>query len=256
MIFKSNSNKWLILFAGKNREKVISNLIENNIEVIGIGFPSKRKDIGKILQNMFNGNSIPIIELNKKDILSKLSAFSKCNLLSIGFPYKLPNELIERFEICLNLHPTLLPKYGGMNSGAYLIQNNEKQTGSTVHLLTNELDQGPILMQSYIPLSKFDTTRSMQYKVYAKEPGLVLDSIHALEKGAEFLPQNKMNGSYYEKRTPNDSQFDPNHKFIDLYDFIRSCDPIDYPAFFELEGQRVFVKMWTENRQKENPYEI
>jgi methionyl-tRNA formyltransferase len=256
MNYKLNSKRWIVLFGGKNRENIISHLVENGIEIVAIYTPKDNHDILDILRELLVEKEIPIIELNKDNLERQLSYIEKCNLLCIGFPMKLSNIILRQFELCLNIHPTLLPKYRGVNSGAYVIQNSEKYAGSSVHLLTENIDQGPILMQSKIPLSKFDTTKSMQRKVYATEPSLVLKSIRQLEKGAQFSVQNEIDSSFYAKRNPNDSELDPNRSLLELFNFIRSCDPEKYPAFFRMEGQRVFIKMWTEDRIKDDLWEL
>jgi methionyl-tRNA formyltransferase len=131
--------------------------------------------------------------------------------------------------------------------------NNETETGSTVHLMDEGMDTGAIVLQRRVALSRFDTVRSCQSKTYAIEPRLVLDALMLLEDpGFRPTPQEESHSTVFGKRRkPEDSQIDPNKSLMQLYDFIRSCDPNAYPAFFFLEGQKVCIRLWRPERHPE-----
>ena len=64
---------------------------------------------------------------------------------------KLSNNFIKSFGYkIINIHPSLLPKYKGLNTHKRVLKNNEKYTGSTVHFVTPELDSGKIILQKRI----------------------------------------------------------------------------------------------------------
>ena len=173
-------------------------------------------------------------------------------LLSIGFPYIIPKEIYNRHPIALNIHPTLLPHYRGPTTGAYIIMNNEKFSGSTIHLMNEKVDSGPIISQFKISLTSFDTIRSMQRKVYDAEPFLLLDAIKRLDQGFKPQPQNEFKATYYsKKRLPKDSQINPEKTLNQLFNEIRACDPDDFPAFFFYEGQKVCIRLWRPEKSKD-----
>lgn len=92
-----------------------------------------------------------------------------------GFLRKIPLGLIEAFEgKMINLHPSLLPKYGGKGMyGKYVheavIKNEEKESGITIHLVNQNFDEGKILFQKSYKLSKEDTAASLAEKIQELE---------------------------------------------------------------------------------------
>lgn len=88
----------------------------------------------------------------------------------------------------LNIHPALLPKFGG--KGMYgdhvhqaVLQANEQESGATVHLVSAGIDEGPIVLQSKIPVARGDTLESLRQRVQATEPGLYLDALKKVLAG-------------------------------------------------------------------------
>ena len=82
----------------------------------------------------------------------------------------LSNNFIKRFKgKILNIHPSLLPKYKGLNTHQRAISNNEKYSGCTVHFVNSRLDSGKIILQKKVKISKFDTAKSLAKKVLIQE---------------------------------------------------------------------------------------
>ena len=240
-----SSKPCLILFGGAGREGIIHRLIDHGIEIKKIVVPKKQQT--KLKQSIQSLKKIPVVieKVGKEDLLIALDLEDSAFLISIGFPYIIPREAFNRYEIALNVHPTLLPKYRGPTTGAFIIKNNEPITGSTVHLLEEEVDKGPIVAQSEVSLTPFDTIRSMQRKVYGKEANLVIEAITKLENGFIPIPQDEDLASSYNKvLKPEDSLIDSKKPLEKLIDDIRACDPIDFPAYFFYNGQKIFIKVW------------
>ena len=77
----------------------------------------------------------------------------------------LSKDFIRKFKgKILNIHPSLLPKYKGLNTHYRAIQNKEKYSGCTVHLVNSKLDSGKIILQKKVKLSKKETPSSLQKK--------------------------------------------------------------------------------------------
>ena len=72
----------------------------------------------------------------------------------------------------LNIHPSLLPKYKGLNTHIRVIKNKEKYSGATVHLVSAKLDSGKIILQKKIKVSKYENEKSLQKKVLKIEHNL------------------------------------------------------------------------------------
>ncbi len=91
-----------------------------------------------------------------------------------GFMRIVSKVFVDAFEgRILNLHPSLLPKYPGLNTYQRAIEAGDREHGSTVHIVTAELDAGPIILQRKVPIFSEDTsetlkqrTQKMEYELY------------------------------------------------------------------------------------------
>jgi len=92
-----------------------------------------------------------------------------------GFLLKVPKEIIQEYpNKIINIHPALLPKYGGKgfygnHVHAAVLQNKEKETGITIHYANEEYDEGQIIMQSKCPVLETDTEETLAQKVHQLE---------------------------------------------------------------------------------------
>lgn len=92
-----------------------------------------------------------------------------------GYMRKIPTQLIKAYEgKILNIHPALLPKFGGKGMYGHfvheaVIASKEKKSGCTVHLVTEDFDEGPILAQAEVPVYATDTPEILQKRVLAEE---------------------------------------------------------------------------------------
>ena len=93
----------------------------------------------------------------------------------------LSKDFIRNFKgKILNIHPSLLPKYKGLNTHHRAIQNKEKYSGCTVHLVNSKLDSGKIILQKKVKLSKKETPSSLQKKILKQEHILYPRAINKL----------------------------------------------------------------------------
>ena len=92
-----------------------------------------------------------------------------------GFLLKVPKEIIQEYpNKIINIHPALLPKYGGKgfygnHVHAAVLQNKEKETGITIHYANEEYDEGQIIMQSKCPVLETDTEETLAQRVHQLE---------------------------------------------------------------------------------------
>ena len=116
-----------------------------------------------------------IINYNKKKEAEKkiLHALKqkKIKLICLaGFMKILSSNFIKKFHgKIINIHPSLLPKYKGLNTHNRAIKNGEKFAGCTVHYVTSKLDSGKIILQKKVKISEKDTPFSLAKKVLKKE---------------------------------------------------------------------------------------
>ena len=114
-----------------------------------------------------------ILKNKIKDENKILNQLYKSNIKLIclaGFMVILSQNFIKKFKgQILNIHPSLLPKYKGLNTHRKAIENNEKYSGCTVHLVTSKLDSGKIILQKKVKISKNDNPKTLAKKILKQE---------------------------------------------------------------------------------------
>ena len=156
--------KSLIQFTKKKNSPIsIELIISDNPKAKGLKFGK----IFKISKKVFNYKNKIIAE---KKIISEINN-KKIKLICLaGFMRILSKNFIKRFKgKILNIHPSLLPKYKGLNTHQRAISNNEKYSGCTVHFVNSRLDSGKIILQKKVKISKFDTAKSLSKKILIQE---------------------------------------------------------------------------------------
>lgn len=247
------STSWVVAFGGAGREGVIRELLMNDIRVEAVIVPRQSNAKLDAAIEQLRSYQVRIVDASRAEIDEVFGWFRESALLSVGFPYIIPLAVLERHPVALNLHPTLLPKYRGPTSAAYILINDEAQSGSTAHLMAPGVDEGRIIAQRSFDLTPFDTVRSVQRKSYALERGLVMDAIEALLSGYEGAEQDATQASSYPRtRSPDDSRIDPQLPLLELINAIRACDPVDFPAFFDHHGERLCIKLWRPGKVSED----
>ncbi|MAV96585.1 MAG: phosphoribosylglycinamide formyltransferase [Candidatus Marinimicrobia bacterium] len=102
-------------------------------------------------------------------------------ILLIGFMRILSSKFCNQWKgKILNVHPSLLPKYaGGMDTNVHeeVLKNNDKETGCTIHLVTDEVDKGPVVIQKRCLVDSDDTIESLKAKVQNLEGDAFLEAI-------------------------------------------------------------------------------
>lgn len=103
-----------------------------------------------------------------------------------GFMRILTPEFIRRYEgRMLNIHPSLLPKYKGLHTHARAIESGDDEAGCTVHEVTAELDDGPILGQARVPILPEDTAESLAARVLTEEHRLYPEILRKFALGLD-----------------------------------------------------------------------
>ena len=156
--------KNLIKFSLKKASPIeVSLIVSNNIKAKGLKFAK----LYKIKKKVYNYNKKKISE---KRILKDLKSNNIKLICLAGFMKILSKDFIRNFKgKIMNIHPSLLPKYKGLNTHQRAIQNKEKYSGCTVHFVSSKLDSGKIILQKKVKLSKKETPSSLQKKILKHE---------------------------------------------------------------------------------------
>ena len=134
-------------------------VVSNNFSAKGLNYAHKSK-----IKNVFIKYSARKSFENR---LLKLIKKNKIDLICLaGFMKILSGSFIRKFyKPILNIHPSLLPKYKGLNTHNKAIQNKDKYTGATVHIVNEKLDSGKIILQKKVKILKSDSGTTLEKKV-------------------------------------------------------------------------------------------
>ena len=172
---RGSNLKSLINFAKKNSSPIkIALVISNKKNAKGLNYAKQN-----------NIKTIVVIYKNKlkaeKKILSDLSKNNIRLICLAGFMKILSKKFISKFNgKILNIHPSLLPNYKGLNAHRRVIEKKEKFTGCTVHLVNSRLDSGKIILQKKIRVFKKDNENSLSKKVLKIEHKLYPKAVKKL----------------------------------------------------------------------------
>ena len=156
--------KNLINFSKTKKSPIsIDLIISNTIKAKGLRYSNQYKIKKKILN--FKNNKIA-----EKKLLNLLKQNKIQFICLAGFMKILSSKFIKQFNgKIINIHPSLLPRYKGLNTHSRAIQNKDKFTGCSVHYVTEQLDSGKIILQKKIKILKKDIQKSLAKKVLKQE---------------------------------------------------------------------------------------
>ena len=156
--------KNLINFSKTKKSPIsIDLIISNIIKAKGLRYGNQYK----IKKKIINFKNIKIAEKRLLNLLKQ----NKIQFICLaGFMKILSSKFIKQFNgKIINIHPSLLPRYKGLNTHSRAIQNKDKFTGCSVHYVTEKLDSGKIIIQKKIKILKKDTPKSLAKKVLKQE---------------------------------------------------------------------------------------
>ena len=151
-------------------------IISNNIKAKGLEFAKKYNIPFKFFaynnQEKFERNSLYEIKKRKIKFLC-LAGFMK--ILSVNFIKNFRHKII-------NIHPSLLPKFKGLNTHKRVLKSKAKYSGCTVHFVSPALDSGKIILQKKVLISKNETVNSLKEKILRQEHKIYPQSIISIFK--------------------------------------------------------------------------
>ena len=169
---RGSNLKSLIKFSKKKRSPIsIKLVVSNNSKAKGL-IHAKSFKIKTFFVNYKN------INISEKKILKILLKHKIELILLAGFMKILSSNFIKKFKKpILNIHPSLLPKYKGLNTHKRVLEKKEKFSGSTVHLVTPNLDSGKIILQRKVKILKNTNEKNLEKKILKLEHILYPEAI-------------------------------------------------------------------------------
>ena len=156
---------------GSNLKSIVRYSLKNKtLYKVKVVISNKQKAIGlRIAEKMRIENYYVDLTKSKKLGNRVLNILEKNDIKLVclaGFMKILPAYFVKSYKgKIINIHPSLLPKYKGLNTHKRVIENNEKYTGCTIHYVNRFLDSGKIIFQRKVKIAKKDDERSIEKKV-------------------------------------------------------------------------------------------
>ena len=180
MNINSDKKVSILIFAsgnGSNAENIITYFRKRAIDINWM-IITNNANAGVIQRSIKMG--VPFLVFNKKDFhqnifLKKIGLINPKLIILAGFLLKIPENLIKKFNNkIINIHPSLLPKYGGkgmygMNVHNEVIKNKEDQSGISIHYVNNQYDEGEIIFQKSTKIIYPSTAEKLAKKIHELE---------------------------------------------------------------------------------------
>ena len=168
LISGTGSNLQAIIDAINNKQldAEIKAVISNQVAASGLDRAARENITTHIIEH----KSYPTREAFDQAMIQVIDAARADLVVLAGFMRILSKAFIDHYQHCLiNIHPSLLPKYKGLNTHQQVINNNDTVHGASVHYVSHELDSGPIVIQAEIPVLASDTAETLAARVLIEE---------------------------------------------------------------------------------------
>lgn len=196
----------LISGRGSNMEAIIkaqlpnvriAAVISNQAHAAGLDFAQKNGIATHVVDHKAYPNRLAFDEA----LIQTIDAYAPDCVVLAGFMRILTPEFTTHYQNRLvNIHPSLLPAFTGLNTHQRAIDMGCKVAGCTIHLVTADLDHGPILAQGVVSITPEETASSLAAKVLAVEHQLYPQAIQAFLCGQLWLENQRIKGELSPKR--------------------------------------------------------
>ena len=166
--------KSIILISGRgsNLQSILENVDRKSILAVMTDNPNA---MGLLIAKKYRIETCIVSKTNNKqkfkdDLYQKILFYNPDLIILAGFMSILSEKIVTEFyPNILNIHPSLLPKFAGLNTHTRVLEANEINHGCTVHIVDNGIDTGPIITQKALLIEKSDTPESLEKRVLALE---------------------------------------------------------------------------------------
>ena len=185
----------LISGNGSNLQAIIDNIANNNLPAQIVAVISNKADAyglerakkAGIEQCVLSHKDFTDREQYDQALKNLIDEYQPDLIILAGFMRILTNEFVEHYlNKMMNIHPSLLPKYKGLNTHQRAIDAGDKEHGCSVHFVTPELDDGPVILQATVPVKDNDTAETLASRVHEQEHKIYPEAIR-------MFAENKLN---------------------------------------------------------------
>jgi phosphoribosylglycinamide formyltransferase, formyltetrahydrofolate-dependent len=152
--------------AQKKIKGTIRAVFSNKADAFGL---ERAREAG-IAQHSLTASQFASREAFDRELMQEIDAYAPDIIVLAGYMRILSAEFVSHYRgRLLNIHPSLLPKYPGLNTHRQVLDNGDEEHGTTVHFVTEELDGGPVILQAKVPVFSGDEESDITSRVQAQE---------------------------------------------------------------------------------------
>jgi len=191
LISGSGSNLQAIIDAIKNNQlnADIKAVISNTADAKGL----QRAKQANIPGHVIDHKQYPSREAFDQAMMQIIDPINPELVILAGFMRILSNMFIDHYQHHLiNIHPSLLPKYKGLNTHQLALENNDTVHGASVHYVSHELDSGPVVIQAEVPVHTTDTEQTLAARVLREEHKIYPIAIKMHTEGQITFDKNQL----------------------------------------------------------------
>ena len=184
----------LISGRGSNMQSIIRAIEAGELQADIAAVISNRPDAAGLQTASAAGIATQVInhrdfdsrEAFDQQLAEQIDGYQPDYVILAGFMRILTAQFVEHFAgRLINIHPSLLPKFKGLHTHQRAIEAGEQEHGASVHFVTAELDDGPVILQAKVPVLKGDTPETLAARVLIEEHKLYPDALKLLiQQGA------------------------------------------------------------------------
>lgn len=182
-------------------------------------------------------------DFNKSQMIRIIKDLSPDLIFSFYYRHVIPSEILNIPKLgAINLHSSILPKYRGRCPVNWQLINGEKESGVTLHYMTETPDAGDIIAQRKVPVTEDDTALSLYKKLEKSTESLLDEKIEDVVSGrCRAIPQDEAQATVYKSRKPEDGRINWGMPSDRIYNLIRAVTK-PYPgAFSFLKGEKIII---------------
>ena len=220
-------------------------------ESIEIRFIVPRRDTKdntlKNFSEQYNIAYLPNRKINSKEFIEEVKAYGCDLFVSMSFNQIFKNEIINLPPLkTINCHASKLPFYRGRNIINWVLINDEKELGITVHYMDEGIDTGDIILQRTYPITDRDNYSSLLNLAYKECANILYDSLKLIQNGNHRpIKQSEIHptGFYCSQRKQGDEYIDWNWNTRRIFNFIRAINKPEGPGARTLleDGEEVII---------------
>ena len=244
-----NNKKLKIIFVGMPDMALVClpNLIDKGFNIVGVVPPKKNHETYPFLKQICSFRNLNFLDFdkscNEESYVEKIRALNADVGVVCSYNYKLSTEFLKTTKLgYINCHPSLLPNYRGAAPYFHVVNNGEKKSGITLHLMEETFDTGDIVYQKEFDLLPNETMGTMFNRTNFMLSDALVELLTSLENGEKLnpIPQDKVGiypdapkvGGNFKIRWKND--------VFEIERLIRACNPF-YNAFSFFRGVNIKI---------------